>query len=412
MITENLAEQIMESSQIVYPNKKHEEYKYCDIEKYFTNDYLHQPNNSIDKNKVVEDLKLVINYIQQDAIVLVHVDGVFQKELSKVQAVEGLKIQYCKPSIEDIIFQNYFDKCVNREEVLVKNNATLLKDVLFINAAKNIEVSNPIVCVYYSTSISKKHYSTRRLFVAERKSKLHLVDVFLGEVNSANFHNCVTEFAIEKNAKVNQVSIQNAANAEVLLNTTQALQHEYCKYKNFTLTLNGQLVRNNTNATLDGEFIEAFLYGLYLVGNKSIVDNHTLVDHQKPNCYSNELYKGVITDKGTGVFNGKIFVRQDAQKTNAYQSNKNILVGKDASVNTKPQLEIFADDVKCSHGTSTGKIDEEALFYLQSRGISREVAKQMMLHAFIAEVSDALPPWSLNSYISTILEQKLIGHEG
>ena len=411
-MTEHMNEQAIAHEHVSYPNKKHEEYKYCDIEKLFTNDFSLFHEKLTDLSTIEHQLKNVLDAVQEDAIVLVHVDGMFYKSISRIHPIDGLQIQFCSPTSDHLLFQNYFDKCIDREESLIKNNATFLNEVLFINSAKGAEISQPIICVYFSTSQSKKHLCTRRLVVAEKRSKLHIVDVFVGEENSTHFHNSVTEIAIEKNAKVNHVSIQNSSSSEVLLNTTHALQHEYCKYKNFTLTLNGLLVRNNTNATLDGEFIEAFMYGLYLVGNRSVVDNHTLVDHQKPNCYSNELYKGVITDRGTGVFNGKIFVRQDAQKTNAYQSNKNILVSKDATVNTKPQLEIFADDVKCSHGTSTGKIDEEALFYLQSRGISREAAKQMMLHAFIAEVSDALPSWSLNSYISAILEQKLIGHEG
>ena len=179
------------------------------------------------------------------------------------------------------------------------------------------------------------------------------------------------------------------------------------EYKSFVISTQAQLIRNNTNSILDGEFIETFMYGLYILKDKQIIDNHTLVDHQKPNCYSNELYKGVIADKGIAVFNGKIFVRQDAQKTNAYQSNRNILMSDNATINTKPQLEIFADDVKCSHGTSTGKIDEEALFYLRSRGISANTAKLMMLQAFVAEVSEVLPTWALKEFALNLIEQKL-----
>jgi Fe-S cluster assembly protein SufD len=408
----NTSELQVEQTLLKFPNKKHEEYKYCDIEKYFSAELSVGAAASYDIEKVKSLVSEIKSHTQEDALMLVHVDGVFEKQLSHVPDIDGLSVHFYTPNTDHFLFQNYFDKCLDREEILVRNNAQHVQEILFINAAKNAEIANPILCLYISTTDSKRHLNTRRLIVAEKRSKLHLVDLHVGEHNSGNFHNSVTEIAIEKNAKVNHVVLENVADAEVLLNTTQALQHEYCKYKNFTFTMNGQLVRNNTNAALDGEFIETFLYGLYLASKKGIVDNHTLVDHRKPNCYSNELYKGVINDKGTGVFNGKIFVRQDAQKTNAYQSNKNILVSKDASVNTKPQLEIFADDVKCSHGTSTGKIDEEALFYLQSRGISKETAKQMMLQAFVAEVSDALPNWALNSYISNILEQKLIGHEG
>jgi Fe-S cluster assembly protein SufD len=150
---------------------------------------------------------------------------------------------------------------------------------------------------------------------------------------------------------------------------------------------------------LAGENSEAHLNGLFMTGNTQMVDNHTLMDHQVPNCESNELYKGVINDKSTGVFNGKIFVRKDAQKTNAYQSSKNILLSDDGTINTKPQLEIYADDVKCSHGTSTGKIDESAMFYLNARGIGKEAAKKILLNAFAGEVIDKIEIDSVKEYV-------------
>ena len=153
-----------------------------------------------------------------------------------------------------------------------------------------------------------------------------------------------------------------------------------------TISLNGGIVRNNLNVVLEAERCEAHLYGLYFQNGKTHIDNHTVVDNVKPNCFSNELYKGIMNDEATGVFNGKIFVRQDAQKTNAYQSNKNILLSDNASVNSKPQLEIFADDVKCSHGCTVGQLDEEALFYLQSRGISENTARSLLVHAFADDI--------------------------
>src|SRR5690606_1310756 len=143
---------------------------------------------------------------------------------------------------------------------------------------------------------------------------------------------------------------------------------------------------NNLNLVLDGEYIESHMYGLYIPNAHQHVDNHTLVDHRKPNCESNELYKGILNDRSKGVFNGKIFVRQDAQKTNAYQNCRNVILSESASMNTKPQLEIWADDVKCSHGTTTGKLDDEAIFYMQSRGIPRAEAVKLQLAAFAEDV--------------------------
>ncbi len=158
---------------------------------------------------------------------------------------------------------------------------------------------------------------------------------------------------------------------------------------------------------MDAERIESHLFGLYLPNEKQHVDNHTLVDHKKPNCESNELYKGIAKGKSTGVFNGKIFVRKDAQKTNAYQSSKNILLSDDATINTKPQLEIYADDVKCSHGTSTGKVDEEALFYLKARGIGDESARKLLLQAFAQELFNKIEIPSLQERVLNLFEKAL-----
>jgi Fe-S cluster assembly protein SufD len=174
--------------------------------------------------------------------------------------------------------------------------------------------------------------------------------------------------------------------------------------------LNGAIVRNNLNVILEAEYCEAHLYGLYFQGGKSHIDNHTIVDNVKPNCFSNELYKGILNNEASGVFNGKIFVRQDAQKTNAYQSNKNVLLSDAASVNTKPQLEIFADDVKCSHGCTVGQLDEEALFYLRSRGISEKTARFLMIRAFAADILEHIKPAPIRAYVEQLISERLEFH--
>ncbi len=177
--------------------------------------------------------------------------------------------------------------------------------------------------------------------------------------------------------------------------------------KSTTITIGGAITRNNLNITLDAEFCEAHLNGLYLLKGNQHVDNHTIADHAKANCYSNELYKGIMDDKSTGVFNGKIFVKPDAQKTNAFQSNKNVLLSKEATVNTKPQLEIFADDVKCSHGATTGQLDAESLFYLRSRGIGEAAAKRLLLHAFANDVIERIKIESLREILLAKIEERL-----
>jgi Fe-S cluster assembly protein SufD len=169
------------------------------------------------------------------------------------------------------------------------------------------------------------------------------------------------------------------------------------------ISLNGGMVRNDPTVFINGENAEVHLNGLYTVKENHHTDNHTMVEHRAPNCFSNELYKGVIADNGTGVFNGKILVYRDAQKTNSYQSNKNILLGDKATINTKPQLEIYADDVRCTHGSSTGKMDEEALFYLRSRGLNEKLAKSILLQAFAKEVSNTIK----NDTFRNLIEKKI-----
>ena len=158
---------------------------------------------------------------------------------------------------------------------------------------------------------------------------------------------------------------------------------------------------------LDAERCESHLYGLYFLHGKSHIDNHTVVDNVKPHCLSNELYKGIMDQQAIAVFNGKIFVRPKAQKTNAYQSNKNILLSADASANTKPQLEIFADDVKCSHGCTVGRLDEEGLFYLRSRGISEKTARSLLIQAFAVDILEHIKPEAIRTYVSQLISKRL-----
>jgi Fe-S cluster assembly protein SufD len=189
--------------------------------------------------------------------------------------------------------------------------------------------------------------------------------------------------------------------------TTQVSQQTKSVYHNSTITLSGALVRNNLNVSLDGEYCELFMNGLYMLNGTTHVDNHTVADHRLPNSQSHELYKGILDEKSSGVFNGKIFVRQDAQKTNAYQSNKNILLSDTATMNTKPQLEIWADDVKCSHGTTTGALDEEPLFYLMARGISRQKAKSLLMYAFADDVLNKIKIEAVRALTEKIISDRI-----
>jgi Fe-S cluster assembly protein SufD len=211
---------------------------------------------------------------------------------------------------------------------------------------------------------------------------------------------------VEENAHVHWDKIQLESDANFLMNEDNVHIASNGNFTINTLTIDGGWVRNALNITLDGQNIEANLNGFYMPRRKQFVDNHTRVDHRKPHCNSNELYKGVLNDQSTGVFNGKVYVQIDAQKTNAFQSCANILLSDDATMNTKPELEIYADDVKCSHGTTTGQLDEEALFYLKSRGLGEANARRLLTSAFIGDVISKITHDAVREYVIDQLTQR------
>ncbi|NJO00487.1 MAG: Fe-S cluster assembly protein SufD [Bacteroidia bacterium] len=210
-----------------------------------------------------------------------------------------------------------------------------------------------------------------------------------------------------EDARIRHYKIQNDHAQSHYIGATQVYQQTRSTYDNLTVSLDGGLIRNNLTIRLDGEHIEANMYGLYMLRGESHVDNHSAVDHCQPNSVSNELYKGILDDRSTGVFNGKIFVRKYAQKTNAYQQNRNVLLSDSATINTKPQLEIWADDVKCSHGATTGSLDTNALFYLQSRGVPEREARSLLIYAFGYEVVEKINLVYLRNYLDNLITKRL-----
>jgi Fe-S cluster assembly protein SufD len=200
--------------------------------------------------------------------------------------------------------------------------------------------------------------------------------------------NSIEEIVVGENASLSQYILQNDEGNSV--NGSYVLQERDSRYSRVTITLNGTFVRNNVNVRMEGTGCESNLYGYYHIRGKNQVDNHTIVEHKEPDCLSNELYVGLLDEDASGIFNGRVMVHQDAQRTNAFQSNKNILLSDNATMNTKPELEIYADDVKCSHGATIGQVDQEALFYLQSRGIPKQIAMSMLLQGFSIEVTDKI----------------------
>jgi Fe-S cluster assembly protein SufD len=283
-------------------------------------------------------------------------------------------------------------------------NTGLFEDGVFIHVPAGVAVERPIhVHVASDAGTTPVATHPRILIVAGENSQVTIIESYGGPEGQTYFTNVVTEAAIEPGAVVHHVKVQRESRTAFHVAGTFARLGRGAVFASHSLSLGGGIVRNDVSALMDGEGAEATLNGLYLADGDRLVDNHTSIDHAKAHCPSHELYKGVLGGKARAVFNGKIFVRQDAQKTNAKQTNKALLLSDNAQINTKPQLEIFADDVKCTHGAAIGQLDEDALFYLRARGIGRSDARQLLIRAFAGEVLEQVQPESIRARLETLM---------
>src|SRR5687768_299193 len=389
------------------PENKTEEYKDTPIARALQKNFTFQ---SAPKQKKINPEDFFIPEI--DANVIVFVNGFFSKQYSNIISPESeiaiTSIKEASAEKNPLVLKHLGKYADFKTDSLTAWNTAAWTDGILIHIKSDKVVDKPIMVYHiHDTSESEVRSISRNLIVAESNSKFTFVEKFdsIGKAN--HFSSIVTEAVVNENAEVNFYSIQNDPGNRYQYNLTQFYQLNHSRVNTFTFTMNGKLVRNNLQLALDGEGIESHMFGLYLLGNETLADNHTVVDHKKANSFSNELYKGIMDGTSKGVFNGKIYVRPNAQKTNAFQANRNILLTDKATVNTKPQLEIWADDVKCSHGCTTGQLDEEAMFYLQTRGVSKESARAMMLYAFAGEILDHVNHGELKDYLDQLVSERL-----
>jgi Fe-S cluster assembly protein SufD len=323
-----------------------------------------------------------------NAHLIVLVDGVFNSELSNIGATD---------------FEFTLNKGQEQQNLVHKHifsalNITHSTSALRVRVSKNVNVTKP-VHVLHIASTEKALAQPTLFFHIEKSSSLHIVESYVCVGDVKTFTNRLLNITMDENAQVHFDKIQMEGDNNFLVNEENVYIASNGNFTINTLTVDGGWVRNGLNISLDGENIEANLNGFYLPRRKQHIDNHTLVDHRKPHSNSNELYKGILNDQGTGVFNGKVYVQLDAQKTNAFQSNANVLLSDDVQMNTKPELEIYADDVKCSHGTTTGQMDESALFYLKARGIGDDNARKLLAAAFINDVVNKVENEAVQNYV-------------
>jgi Fe-S cluster assembly protein SufD len=384
--------------QLGLPGNKSEEYKFTPITRSLEKNFNFATRNSVSELKSIEPYAIS----EVDAHTIVFVNGVFAEGLSRYDKTD-LKITTTTGT------ENGFGTLADyKSDALVAWNTAAWTSGISIEVKANTAVSKPFVLHYiHDTSKGEVKSFTRNIIRLGKSSSLTVIEKQDTLGDQAGFSNIVTEGFVEENAALNLFNLQADTGKRFHFGQTTIWQARDSRVNSFTLTLDGKLIRNNLQLILDGEGIESHMDGLYILQGDTLADNHTVVDHRKPHANSNELYKGIIDDSAKGVFNGKIYVRPDAQKTNAFQSNRNILLSDKATVNTKPQLEIWADDVKCSHGCTTGQLDEEAMFYLQARGIDKVTARAMMLYAFAGEVLDKIDSEPLKNYFDTLISERL-----
>lgn len=388
-----------------FPTKSNEEYKYSGTDKIFTEELQWITENSPDKQ--IDYNAYRAN--NPDAYHLFLLNGDIVAQESDLTSFEdGCIVCDIKTAAIKFpqLFEKYYGTTIHEfNDAFAQLNIALANQGLFIYVPANKHIEKAIQINTICSTSGYAMVQCHHIIVAQQFAKINLIETFSSQESThAYLLNTVCEITVGENAAVNYYKLQIENELAVQINATQVTQLQQSHFDTNTVTIGGKWLRNNLNIELKGINCESHLNGLQLLHKQQHVDNHTLVDHQMPHCESNQLYKGILNDKSTGVFNGKIFVRKDAQKTNAYQSSKNMLLSDDATMNTKPQLEIYADDVKCSHGSSTGQIDENALFYLKARGIGTDSAKALLMYAFAVDVIQTIKIESYKNYLNGLIK--------
>mgnify|MGYP006152441255 FL=1 len=383
-----------------------EEYKYSPLLRKVSKKFDILKVDSYKEKKKNIDKKILNQYKNQYSIITIN--GLFQKNESKIPS--GISVNtFDKLNNTD---KKFFHKFFNNEDdsksdIFTSINTINYKESLLIKIDKNYSKKDHVNILNFIISNSGESINhIRKLIVSNQNSKSVFIEEFISLDSIENFSTSVTEILQEENSEMEYLNVQNDKN-NFHFNSINISQKQNSISNCFTFSYSGALVRNNLNIKLKEKNCYSNMYGFYALREKSHVDNHTTVDHIDENSISNEHYKGIMDNNSNGVFNGKILVRKKAQKTNAFQSNNNILLSDEAKINTKPQLEIWADDVKCSHGCTVGQLDKEAIFYLQSRGISREKAISMLLGAFSEEIIEKIENQFIKQKIKKLTYKKL-----
>jgi Fe-S cluster assembly protein SufD len=395
-------------TEVGFPSVKDEEWKYTNVASLAKLDFNFQEQGS----KVAIDLSQ-FTYPETANSQLVFVDGRLDSDLSDLTALpKGVVAVDLAKAVEDDRYGDIVWQHLAQNADYVANGFTALNTAFFDSGAfvfvpRGVEVETPLHLLFISSSGDKTVSFPRVLVVAEDNSGITLIESYAATSEQLYFTNSVVEIVLKDSARVKHYKVQRDSREAFHIATTAADLGRNSNYDTTTITLGAQLSRHDIAAVMDHEGAECRVDGLYLVTTGQHTDTHSVIDHRKPNCRSHQLYKGILDGKSRAVFNGKIFVRHDAQKTDAMQTNKNLLLSKEARVDTKPQLEILADDVKCAHGAAVGQIDEDELFYLGTRGIHPDLGRNLLTYGFAEEVINNITVDSIRAELDKAVLNRL-----
>ncbi len=390
-------------SRLKFPNNKDEEWRFTNISPLLKHNFQFiSGNTDINRNDIKKFL-----FGESFKYQFVFVNGKFVKELSSNVPPQKIEVSDIETAIENNsgILKKHFAKYANsKENYFTALNSSNFNAGAFINIFDNAVIKEPIHLLFISDFKKEALVQPRNLFIAGKNSQATIIEHYASINDNIYFANAVTEIFTGDNSTVNHIKIQEESRNSFHISETAIEMESNSNFESVAISFGGEISRNEINCKFNGQGCEATLNGLFLLDGSQLHDTHTLIDHAKPYCNSHEHYKGILDGKSRGIFNGKVMVRPNAQKTNAFQENNNIILSNEALVNTKPQLEIFADDVKCSHGATIGQIDQDSMFYLKSRGIGEETARTILIHAFASDVVKSIKVDVLREYLENILE--------
>jgi len=406
-----------------FPTIKNEEWRFTNLQPFLKDNYeLEIVPHAISTEESGAVAHLIASHTeaiqqslkgeQKGAYRLVLMNGVMSPQHSFLPDESMLRILPFEAAKDTEGFKKYFGKIASlKDNGLAALNTAMFSDGIYVEASRNAVLDKPLHIIHVLITGNNVWVQPRSLFVIQEHAAVEVIEtVITDNRDRAIFVNAVSEAALETGAHFHHYDIQTGRMASRFVKRMEVRQATHSNYSNYTFSFPGaDLIRNNLTLHLNDKDLESHLYGLYLSADKQLVDNHTEVHHKFPNGESNQLYKGILLDESKAVFNGKIYVYEDAQKTNAFQQSNNLLFSDKATVNAKPQLEIFADDVKCSHGTTIGQMDKEALFYLQSRGIGAQSARTLMMAAFAFDVTEKVKNPTLRSYLEKEIRKIMAG---